>query len=134
MSQQTVELVRRLQPGPDIDLARAFRDDALAQGLLDALAPFVHPGFEAIAKTSMEHVAGTGLQGLREVWLEWLQPWAHYRVEVEDVLDAGDRAVVLARDFGRRKGSDAEVSLTAAGVWYRRSQGFGCFLAAMVAA
>ena len=84
MSQQTVELVRRLQPGPDIDLVQGFRDDA------------------------------------------------------------------LARDFGRRKGSDAEVSLTAAGVWtvrdgriaraefyaeraealqrrgYRRSQGFGC--------
>jgi len=35
----------------------------------------------------------------------------------EDVIDAGDEAVVLTRDSGRRKGSGAEVSLWGADDW-----------------
>ena len=62
-------------------------------------------------------VSRVGLNGLREVWLEWLEPWESYRAEIEDVIDAGDQAVVLSRDYGRRKGSDAEVPLRAGAVW-----------------
>ena len=47
----------------------------------------------------------------------WLEPWENYRTEIEDVLDAGDQTVVLVRDYGRRKGSDAEVSQRAAAIW-----------------
>jgi ketosteroid isomerase-like protein len=117
MSRENVELVRQLQPGRDVDLAEALRDDALAQTLLEAMAPFVHPNFESVGITPMQGVSGTGLQGLREVWLDWLEPWESYRVEIQDVIDAGEQAVVLIRDFGRRKGSDAEVSISGAAVW-----------------
>jgi ketosteroid isomerase-like protein len=117
MSRANVELVRQLQPGRDVDLAEAFRDDAIADALLAGLAPFVHPEFESMGRTSVLSVSGTGLQGLRAVWLDWLEPWESYRVELEDVIDAGDQTVVLVRDFGLRKGSDAEVSISAASVW-----------------
>ena len=81
------------------------------------MAPFVHSDFEAVARTSLEAPSGAGLRGLRVIWLEWLAPWESYRVEVEDVIDAGDRAVVLIRDFGRQEGSRAEVSIRAGAVW-----------------
>ena len=94
-----------------------LRDDALAEALLGGMAPFVHPDFEAVARTSLEAPSGAGLPGLREIWLEWLAPWESYRVEVEDVIDAGDQALVLIRDFGRQEGSHAEVSIQAGAVW-----------------
>lgn len=117
MSQENVELVRQLQPGPDVDLVEALRDEAVAQAMLEGMAPFVHPDFVSVGITSMQGVSGIGLHGLRDVWLDWLEPWASYRVEIQDVIDAGEQAVVLIRDFGRRKGSDAEVSILAAAVW-----------------
>jgi ketosteroid isomerase-like protein len=41
-----------------------------------------------------------------------------YRTEVKDFVDAGDdRILVLIRDHGRLRGSDAEVDLVAANVW-----------------
>jgi ketosteroid isomerase-like protein len=58
-----------------------------------------------------------GLEGLRALWLDWLEPWESYRVEVEDVIDAGDDAVVLVRDFGRRAGMTVEVSVVGGAVW-----------------
>ena len=117
MSQENVALVRGLQPGPDMDLVSTFRDEALAESLLGALSPFLHADFEAIGRMPTENFSGTGPEGLREVWLDWLRPWEHYRVEVDDVIDAGEQVLVLVRDYGRRKGSTTEVSLTAAAVW-----------------
>ena len=117
MSQENVDLIRGLQPAPEVDVARLFRDDASAEMLLEALAPFVTEDFACSGSTSIERVSGVGLDGLREVWLEWLEPWESYRAEIEDVVDAGDQAVVLVRNYGRRKGSDAEVPVRAAAVW-----------------
>jgi hypothetical protein len=53
MSQENVELVRRLQPSPDMDLVALFRDEAGAARLLDALRPFLHDDFV---------IAGVGIQ------------------------------------------------------------------------
>jgi ketosteroid isomerase-like protein len=62
-----------------------------------------------------------GLPGLRAAWLEWLEPWASYRVEIEDVIDAGDAAVALTRDYGRRRGMEAEIALFGTAIWTVRS-------------
>jgi ketosteroid isomerase-like protein len=119
MSQENVELVRTLQPSGDTDLVALFRDDATATALMEAVSPFFHEDFEIVAPT---FVAGqgerfVGLQGLRDGWLDWLGPWESYRVEVEDVIDAGDHAVVLVRDYGRRAGMAAEVGVIGGAVW-----------------
>jgi hypothetical protein len=49
------------------------------------------------------------LEGLRSLWLEWLAPWASYRVEVDEIFDLGDRVLLLAHDYGRRVETDVEV-------------------------
>ena len=119
MSQENVELVRSLQPSGDTDLVALFRDDATAVALMESLSPFFHEDFEVVAPTFVagQRARFVGLDGLRAGWLDWLDPWESYRVEVEDVVDAGDDAVVLVRDFGRRAGMTAEVSVLSAAVW-----------------
>ena len=119
MSQENVELVRRLQPSADTDLVAAFRDDATAAALMETLSPFFHEDVEIVAPSFVagEGVRFVGLEGLRAGWLDWLEPWESYRVEVEDVIDAGDDALVLVRDFGRRAGMTVEVSVAGGAVW-----------------
>ncbi len=56
MSRENVELVRSLQPAPDVDLVALFRDEAAASGVLDALEPLLHEDFVA---------SGEGIQSER---------------------------------------------------------------------
>jgi ketosteroid isomerase-like protein len=118
MSQENVELVRNLHLAPDVDMAEVFRNDEMWSALADAAAPFFHPDFECVAPgvpgTERVHV---GLDGFREAWLEWMKPWLTYRDEIEQILDAGDRVLVLVHDYGRREGVTEEVKIDGSAVW-----------------
>jgi ketosteroid isomerase-like protein len=117
MSRENVELVRSLQPRGD--LVAMFRDDATAAAMIETVSTRFHPDVETVAPAPIPGAAVRyeGLNGMREAWLDWLEPWESYRVEIEDVLDAGDSAVVLVRDFGRRAGMTVEASVEGAAVW-----------------
>jgi hypothetical protein len=49
MSQENLELVRRLQPAPGVDIAELFRNDNMWSALVDATGRFFHPDFESVA-------------------------------------------------------------------------------------
>jgi ketosteroid isomerase-like protein len=119
MSRENVELVRGLQPSRDTDLVALLRDDVTAAALMETLSPFFHEDVEIVGPTFVagEGVRFVGLEGLRAAWLDWLEPWESYRVEVEDVIDAGDEAVVLVRDYGRPAGMSVEARVVAGAVW-----------------
>jgi ketosteroid isomerase-like protein len=119
MSQENVEIVRSLQPSAETDLVALFRDDATAAALMEAVSPFFHEDVELIAPgfVAGEGVRFVGLEGFRAGWLDWLEPWESYRVEIENVIDAGDDVVVLPRDYGRRAGTTGEVSVAGGAVW-----------------
>jgi SnoaL-like protein len=117
MSAENVELVRQLQPPPNVDLVTLFRSEAGTSRLFETLAPFLQDDFIA-AGSRIQDSEFVGLAGLKRGWADWLEPWESYRVEIEDVLDAGgDAVVVLTRDFGRRAGMEVEVSIQGAAVW-----------------
>jgi ketosteroid isomerase-like protein len=118
MSQENVELVRRLQPGPDMDLVQLFRDDEMWSDVVEALAPFYHPDCEFVAP-GVPSSQGTyaGLDGLRAAWLEWLAPWRAYRVEIEEAIDLGESVLVLPRDFGSREETTQEINTIGGAVW-----------------
>jgi hypothetical protein len=119
MSQENVEIVRGIQPSPDIDLAALFRDDAAWLALSEEVAPLLHEDFKAGMRTVGEQAPFLqGTEGLRSAWLDWLQPWAIYRAEIADVIDIDDeRVLVLTHDYGRRLGSDAEVRFIGTAIW-----------------
>jgi hypothetical protein len=116
MSQENVELIRALVPTPETDVAALFRDESLFKATREALGALFDPGFESVAVWQ----GGTtyaGVEGFRRMWLDWLQPWATYHVQVDELIDAGDRVVVLVRDRGRRHDMEAEVELISGSVW-----------------
>src|SRR5271157_3775181 len=117
MSQENVELVKNLQPAPDVDMAELFRSDDMWSELMEALTPFYDPDFESVRLGLPDGKTYAGLNGLRDIWREWIAPWTTYRVEIEDAIDLGDRVLVLARAFGRLEGSRAVVQNTVAAVW-----------------
>jgi ketosteroid isomerase-like protein len=119
MSHENVELIRALIPPPDMDVAALFRDENLFQRSREAFAPMLHPDFESVAVWE----GGTtysGVDGFRKMWLDWLEPWATYHVHAEEVIDAGDRVVVLVKDRARRHDMEAEVELISGSVWTLR--------------
>jgi ketosteroid isomerase-like protein len=94
MSEENVEIVRR-----DIT-ARSARDWAV-------LAEIWHPDIE------LELVAGAGtFRGFGEIrpFFDTLSNlYSEYRVELDEIIDAGDRVITVERVGGRGlKGSDAE--------------------------
>ena len=124
MSQDDVEIVRRLLgPFEQDDIVPLFRDEAISASITAASAPFFTADFECVfIRDDVGRAAYSGLDGLRAAWLDWLSPWASYRTEIEDFIDAKEgRVLVLVRDYARREGMQAEVSFEGAAVWTVRT-------------
>ena len=117
MSRENVELVRGIQPGPEVDVAATFRDEHTFPQLVEAVRPLFHPDFEVVTTTPLDHRHYSGFDGMRTAWLDWLEPWETYRTEIKEFIDAGDEVLLLLRDYGRRAGMQAEVSVLGASVW-----------------
>jgi ketosteroid isomerase-like protein len=119
MSEENVEIVRQLQPGPQVDLVELFEvagDEAAVEAGIAAVAHLFTEDFVCVFHALSER-ARPGIRGLRECWLDWLAPWESYRAEVEEFRDCGDRVLILTRDFGRRRGMNREVDLHGCSVW-----------------
>jgi ketosteroid isomerase-like protein len=127
MLQATVEIVRRLQPDSETDLAALFRDEAIWRAVRDGLATVLDRDCEsAIVMPGEGEVADRrpyrGVEGLRQAWLDWLGPWESYFVRLERFVDAGEQVVVLSRDRGRRHGMEAEIESSVGAVWTLRER------------
>ena len=118
MSQENVEIVQALIPPPDTDVASLLRDDSLFEQTRAALEPLIDPAVESVAVWQGGGATTyIGIDGFRKLWLDWLEPWATYHVRVDEVIDAGDRIVVLIRDRARRHDTKAEVELISGSMW-----------------
>ena len=114
MSQENVEVVEALMPRPDVDLVRLFRDEETFARVAKAVSPFLTDDFESVVWFPAESRTNAGWEGLRKNWLDWLEPWATYRTAIEELIDLGERVVVLVRNHGRRDGMEIEVEMIAA--------------------
>jgi ketosteroid isomerase-like protein len=103
------------------DLTRIVRDDELWARLVRSVAPYFHEDYELVT-TGLPGgtTVGKGFDDNRTSRLDWLAPFATYRQEVEEVVDCGDRVLVLVRAFGRLVGSVQELSHAAAEVFVFR--------------
>jgi ketosteroid isomerase-like protein len=117
MSRPNVELLEAMLPGPDVDVVNLFRDEILFASTAEALAELFHPDVESVPAWRGAGTHYSGIDGFREMWIDWLEPWVTYRVQVEEMIEAGDRVVVLVRDRARRHGMEAEVELISGSVW-----------------
>ncbi len=61
-----------------------------------------------------------GIDGARAFLSEWMDAWEDWELEVDDLLDAGDKVVVLVRQHGRSKAAGMPVEMSFAQVWTLR--------------
>jgi ketosteroid isomerase-like protein len=120
MSRENVELVKSLQPS-EVDLVERLAE---ADGGEDFLAPggplelFADDlDVQFVAAASAQQPQYQGGEGVLEGWRDWLSPWASYRLETEDFLDAGDEVVVLVRVRARTVHDGVEIEHAPAAVW-----------------
>jgi ketosteroid isomerase-like protein len=117
MSEENEALVRTIVPEPDTEMGELFRgEDSFAQ-MREAVGPLVTEDFESVMVfPGQARRTYPGLEGFRQNWLDWLEPWATYRAEIDEVIDLGERVLVLIRNYGRRLDIDAEVELRGASI------------------
>ena len=113
MSQQNVELVRRIIDVMDAD------------GFAAALPLFLdtaHPDVEWREDPDWPGAASyRGVERVREVILDRMDT-LDFDQETEDVIDAGDKVLVLVRWRGRGRASGAQGEMSMAMVWTVREQ------------
>ncbi len=112
-----MEIVLGFQPDPDMDLVERFRDDDAWAEFSAALAPAFASDFESANALLGIEKTYIGMAGLRDLWLDWLAPWATHRVKVGEAIDLGDRVLVLAEALATIEGSEAEIKRTTGAVW-----------------
>jgi ketosteroid isomerase-like protein len=123
MSQENVELVKLAQPtGVDlVELLPNEGDDS--QAALTAFPDVFLDDFviEFVSSGWLAQREYRGTDGFVEGWRDWLMPWASYRIDVEDFIDAGDDVVVFARIRGRTARDGVLVEHSPAAVWAIRN-------------
>jgi ketosteroid isomerase-like protein len=63
-----------------------------------------------------------GHDGVGEAFRIWIGTWEDYRMELDELIDAGDSEVIaLVRELGRGKASGIELERPTAGVWTLRN-------------
>jgi ketosteroid isomerase-like protein len=116
MSQENVETVIGTLVF-DGDYVPMFRGAAGWAALSEAVASTYHEDVECKAVRFDDEATYKGLEGLRALWLDWLTPWASYRIEAHDAVDLGDRVLLPVYNFGRLHGSTEEIRMDAAAVF-----------------
>ncbi len=109
MSQENVEIVRRAY-------------EAFNRGDLDAMVANVAPDSEYVASGAIPGAGGVyrGPEGLTQ-FISWLrEAFDDARVEVDDLIGAGDQVLVSLTNRGRGKQSGVEASWTIWQLWTLR--------------
>jgi hypothetical protein len=112
-----VDLLRAVLPDPGTDVTQLFRDEDRFAATAEAVAELFDPAVESVPAWRGAGTTYSGINGFREMWLDWLEPWASYHVQVDEMFDVGDSVVVLVRDRARRHGMDVEVELISGSLW-----------------
>jgi ketosteroid isomerase-like protein len=101
------------------DIVALLADPGAQDAAWAALEPFVKPDFE-VAMIGPDYMprtgAGHGFDGFSEAWLDWTSPFETFQIDVNEMVDAGDRVVSIARQTGRTKTGGVEVETQAAAV------------------
>jgi ketosteroid isomerase-like protein len=97
MSQENVEAVRGLFAAfQSVDVGNFERRLNEVREIFDPDIDWVAPPHSLLASEEYR-----GYDGVRRFWTQFLSAWDEYRVEVEELIDAGDQVVAVMRLSGR---------------------------------
>jgi ketosteroid isomerase-like protein len=113
MSQENVELIRSMYDMlPAGDFALLARDEEAMAEVMAALEQIVDPEVEvSLVGPSYTQIRETrrGIAGYAALWRDWLRPFHSYRIELEKIIDLGDRVLVLTRATARVESDSPEI-------------------------
>jgi ketosteroid isomerase-like protein len=105
MSAENVEIVQKTMA-------------AFEAGDTEAQLAMLDPDVELIEwPESPDQRTYRGHSGAMRASESWSEAWEWIRVEVDELLEAGDKVVVCGRTFGKGKGSSVEVAIDAFNVY-----------------
>jgi ketosteroid isomerase-like protein len=91
--------------------------EAVNEGRLDWAAAHLPPDFEMSGTAGFGMGPFVGAEGISRWFAEMAEAWETVRIDVEEVVDLGERVVVLGRIHNRGRGSGIEVDVVAAHLW-----------------
>jgi hypothetical protein len=119
MSQANVEVLRTIALGGDDDQVQLLKDEVAAVALAERAAPFFAPEAAIRVGVGMGEATRTyiGLEGLREAFEDWCEPFEAYFIRELEVVDCGTRVLRLTEHTGRLRGSTSTLTLQGGEVW-----------------
>src|SRR5688500_13351811 len=99
----------------NVEIVRDMLEDYV-RGDYEAALPAFAQAVEVV--TSLERFDGPA--GVVEEAKRWEEMWSDYHFEVQDLVDAGDKVVLLYRQVGKSKESGVEVEERAGWVYTLR--------------
>jgi hypothetical protein len=120
VSAEAVRVVEEIQQAlTAVDVITALNDDS-DQTVPRLFMELAEPEFEVVMVGPMYSSARldyVGLDGFVAAWRDWTSAYESFRIEVDEMIDAGDKVVSLVRQTGIPKGAGAEIETRAAAVW-----------------
>jgi ketosteroid isomerase-like protein len=83
--------------------------DAYLSGDYEAALAAYHPEVVCDATVRPEGRVYRGREGVIEAFRVWRGTWENWEGQVEEIIDAGDRVLMVLLESGRGKGSGVEV-------------------------
>lgn len=125
MSEANVALVLSVHPDPETNIVEFFHrdDEGGADEAMDAVRAFFTEDYVCIFH-GLSDYERPGIEGLREAWLDWLEPWASYKTSIEEMRDEGPCVLAFVKDIARRHGQEESVVLRGAAVYTIRDGRF----------
>jgi ketosteroid isomerase-like protein len=122
VSEENVRIVERIQQVLDTEnIVADVTNDETTSETTAALVDLVEDDFETVGVAPNYELGITtyhGPDGFRAFWLEWGNTFESLRIDVDQMIDAGDDKVVsLVRQTGRTRTGGVEISEEAAAVW-----------------
>jgi ketosteroid isomerase-like protein len=106
MSQEHVEFLQGLFAG-----AAELDKRALLDALPSLIAQTCDPEIEWVEDPQRaDRRVYRGHEGVRKSWERWLENFEEYGAEIEQVIDCGEKVLVVAREHGRGQLSGAAIS------------------------
>jgi ketosteroid isomerase-like protein len=127
MSEENVEIVRRLFPGPMDMVAAVAQPDVLRP----VFEPLVHPDFEAVFVRGQPPPSGgarnpdgsgrptaSGVDGFLAAFRDWLSAWDTWVATATDFLDVDENRVLVLMDVqARSKRHQVEMPISGANLF-----------------
>lgn len=128
MSDEALRVVEEIQAALTTeDVVAGLEDAEQGEAIERTFGRLADPEFEVQMFGPEDNPQGFGLggrgsDGFTRIWEEWTSPFESFRIEIEEMIPAGDKVVSLVTISGRTKTGGVEISQPAAAVWTVRNR------------